>query len=112
MTTEEDRLLLADLLKRPTRHWDTAFGMKRPTLWTFWRWPKFRLYVAVTRRAIALTLDRNECPPCLPYVEPPATTDGVVKIIVRTWGRPVPGAGRRALPIELEQMFARDNHDD
>lgn len=110
--TTDDRLLLADLLKRPIQHWDTAFGMKRPT-WCFWRWPKFRLCVAATRRAIASTLDnRNECPPCLPYVEPLATTDGVVTVIVRMWGRPVPGVGRRALPIELERVFQGSDHDD
>ena len=105
--TIEDRVLLAGLLKRPIHHWDTAFGMKRPT-WCFWRWPKFRLCVAATQRAITSTLDENECPPCLPYVEPPATTGGAVTVIVRMWGRPVPNAGRRSLPVELERMFARE----
>jgi hypothetical protein len=83
----EDTVLLARLLSCPVREWESACGMRRPPWWRFWQWGKFAQCVTATRRAIRATLDRDECPPCLPYVDV-EVRGGMITVIVRMWGRP------------------------
>ena len=89
MNNKNRNTLLQQLLKRPIRDWDIAFGVSRPPYWCFWRWSKFKSCVIATRIAIAATLKYDHFPTAyIPRVDITDDKDGEVCLLVHFWGKP------------------------